>query len=365
MNSFNPILNKPALTARVGDMSQVAGVRRGFIYDGRARGVESLDFVTGGGLEFTVLPGRGMDITAARYNGVPLCFVTKAGLASADAYEPEGMGWLRGFFAGLLTTCGLRNVGDACDDEEPELGVVHHGLHGRLSNTGAENVGYSAAWEGGVYRLRASGRMREGVLHGVNMALTRTIETSLGEKSLRIHDIAENDGFDPQPLMLLYHINAGYPILGEASEMILPSRGVTVDGKPDGSNGYNAFTAPVHEGPQTVYWHDLAVKDGHTQAAIINRELGLGLYVKFNREQLPFFMEWKRLSEGDYVVGLEPANCEAVGRVEMRRRSGLEILAPGGRKEIDIEIGVLDGEGEIARFREETEQLPQRRAETN
>jgi hypothetical protein len=358
MRDFRPIADKQSLLARVGDMSQVAGIRRSFICDGRAREIEALDVVTGGGLEFTVLPGRGMDIAHARYKGAPLCFISKAGLGAADAYEPAGMGWLRNFYAGLLTTCGLSNVGWVCEENDSQLGTVHHGLHGRVANTGADNISYSAAWEDGEFVIRAGGRMREGVLHGENLTLTRAITTGLSHRALRIRDVAENDGFTARPLMLLYHINAGYPLVGEHSELLLPSLSVTGSEAAEGrEESYNDFSAPVHEGEQYVYRHELGAEGGRTRVAVVNRELEFGMYVAFDCRQLGKFMQWKRFSQGDYVVGLEPANCEAVGRVEMARRGGLEYLEPGERRVFDLEIGVLDGAGEIDAFRRDTEAL--------
>ena len=359
MNSFKAPFDKSTVLSYVGDMSQIAGARRSFICDGRARDVEALDITTGGGLEFCVLPGRGMDIAHARYKGAPVSFIAKAGIASADAYEPHGMGWLRGFFGGLLTTCGLSNVGWACDDEDPQLGTVHHGLHGRINNTGAEAVSYGASWnKNGEYIIRASGRMREAILHGENLSLTRTITTSLGSKAITIRDEVENDGFVSRPLMILYHINAGYPLLDETSEMILPSRNICgSEAAADCPETYNDFSAPVFEGAQYVYKHELGGDGGKTKAAIINKKLEYGLYVEFDKTQLPNFMQWKRLSKGDYVVGLEPANCEAAGRIEMKKRSGLQYIEPGEAKVFDILIGILDGGDEIAEFRKDCEKL--------
>ena len=359
MKKFTPHFDKNNILAHVGDMSQIAGVRRSFICDGRAREVEALDINTGGGLEFCVLPGRGMDIAHARYKGAPVSFIAKAGIAAADAYEPQGMGWLRGFFGGLLTTCGLSNVGWACDDDDPQLGAVHHGLHGRISNTGAEAVSYGASWDkNGEYIIHASGRMREAVLHGENLSLTRIITAKLGGKVIYIRDEAANDGFVSRPLMILYHINAGYPIVDESSEMILPTRNIV--GSEEAKNcpeSYNDFSAPVHEGPQYVYKHELGGSGGKTKAAIINKKLDFGLYVEFDKTQLPDFMQWKRLSKGDYVVGLEPANCEAVGRLEMRKRGKLQYIEPGETKIFELAVGILDGAEEINAFRIDCEKI--------
>jgi hypothetical protein len=72
---------------------------------------------TGAGLCFTVLPGRCLDIAWADYKSIGLTHITKAGVVAPQYYEKDKLGWLRTFFAGLLTTCGLFNVGWPCKDE--------------------------------------------------------------------------------------------------------------------------------------------------------------------------------------------------------------------------------------------------------
>ncbi|HEX30258.1 TPA: DUF4432 family protein, partial [Candidatus Poribacteria bacterium] len=58
----------------VGDISQIAGLKRYELSEGNERGVEAVEFRTGSGFNFVVLPGRGMDISFAEYNGIPLCW---------------------------------------------------------------------------------------------------------------------------------------------------------------------------------------------------------------------------------------------------------------------------------------------------
>jgi hypothetical protein len=352
MAEFHPGADKSFLRARLGDMSQLAGVRHSFLMDGRARMVEALDFDNGSGLQFTVLPGRGMDIAWAKYRGIPLCFMTKAGVASPESYDPEGMGWLWNFFGGLLTTCGLSNVGDPCEDERPELGPVHHGLHGRLSGTAAANVGWSAAWVDGAYRLNATGQMREGVLHGQNLSLTRTIETRLGENALYLTDVIENEGFTPEEVMILYHINIGYPVLDASSRLMLPEgtqTSVSNSGAMDDPAACGRFSAPSPDAPQHVYLHEFPRRaDGLAEVGIYNPEIALGVALSYDPGQLPYFNQWKRMSAGDYVVGLEPANCRAIGRARMRKQGGLETLGPGETRTIRWKLSILDGEAQCA-----------------
>lgn len=361
MKQYTPPNSRREALSLAGNMSQFAYARRAYLEDGRARGMEVIEFNNGSGLCFTVLPGRGMDIANASYKGVPLCHMAKAGLAGAQEYDASGMNWLFNFFAGMVTTCGLSNVGDPCADVDPELGCVEHGLHGRIANTAADNVGYAAAWETEErFTLHATGRMREARLHAEALTLTRRIHTQMGEKCLFIEDVVENEGFDQRPLMLLYHINPGYPILSENSRIILPTLGHTpgTDAAAHCPDGYNDFTGPEHNAPQYVYNHTLAAdENGFTQCALINTELELGLYVRFDTHTLPRFAQWKRLSQGDYVVGLEPANTRAIGRISAREAGELRFIDPGEKLSFRLEIGVLDGSDEIASFEKEVERL--------
>ena len=152
--------NKSYLMSRVGDISQIAGIRRYTLSDGMASGVEAADIRTGAGLNFTVLPGRGMDIAWADYTGIPLAFISQTGVTAPPYYEAEGKGWLRGFFGGLLTTCGLLNAGPSCEENHPVLGLRKHGQHGRIAHIPAENVNTFAGWTDDGYTMTVSGRMR-------------------------------------------------------------------------------------------------------------------------------------------------------------------------------------------------------------
>ena len=357
MNEYNPPRTKTESLKYGGHMSQFAGIRRNIIFDGRARGVEALDFDNGTGLKFTVLPDRNMDICSASYKGVPICYVTKNGLSSAANYEAEGAGWLRNFFAGLLTTCGLSNVGGSCEDVDPEVGKVRFGAHGRINNIGADNVCYEAKWvTEDKFSLEASGRMREAVLNCENLSLTRKIYCEMGKNAIKIHDIVENEGFDPRPLTILYHINAGYPILCSDSRLILPTAKIipATDNVKGHEDWYNKFDEPAPCVPEKLFFHELRKNEnGISGSALVNDKLGLGLYVKFDANALNRFVQWNKFSCGDYVVGMEPANTYAIGRVNMKNAGLLQYIAPREKREFDVEIGVLDGAQQIAQFEKE------------
>ena len=205
------------LRKRVGSLDQVGGVRKIELADGPERGVEAFEFRTGGGLDFTVFAGRGMDIGAATYRSYPLAWVSQTGVPAASFFEPEGLGWLRGFHGGLIATCGLTYAGAAGPDGDEELG-----LHGRISNLPAKNLSHGASWHDDSYIMYAQGEMREASVFGPNMVMTRRVSSILGHPMLHVQDVVENQGFRPQEHMLVYHCNFGFPLMDENTILVAP-----------------------------------------------------------------------------------------------------------------------------------------------
>jgi hypothetical protein len=84
--------------------------------------------------------------------------------------------------------------------------------------------------------------------------------------------------------------------------------------------------------------------------ALVNRSIagGFGFYVKYNKNELPVFTEWKMNAPGTYVVGVEPGNCHVEGRARERERGTLQMLEPGEKRNYALEIGVLTSEEAIA-----------------
>ena len=76
MKAWKPDVSREACIRRYGNMKQIGGLKRYVLADGKASGVEAVDVETGGGLRFTVLPGRGMDISELRYCGVPIAYLS-------------------------------------------------------------------------------------------------------------------------------------------------------------------------------------------------------------------------------------------------------------------------------------------------
>jgi hypothetical protein len=329
---------REALLARVGDLAQAAGVQMVEYGDGAARGVRVAQVHAGGGLEFAVLLDRGMDIGPASFRGLPLAYISPAGFSHPAHYEPEGVGWLRTFGGGLLTGCGLTHLGAPGEDEGESLG-----LHGRLSLLPASHVASGESWEGGGCRLWVRGQMRQARLFGENLRLEREVSCWLGENRIEVRDVVENLAEAPAPLMVLYHINLGFPLLDEGCRLEAPSHDVRprdADAAP-GLSGWDQIGPPAPGFREQVFYHDLpAGDDGWAGIALVNPRLPLRLRVRFWKPTLPNLMQWKQTGIGAYVLGLEPANCLVEGRRAERERGTLQLIQPGERREFKLEIEV-------------------------
>jgi hypothetical protein len=352
---------KSELMSYIGDTQQAAGARP-FIYsDGKAQGVSGISVRTGSGFEFTVLPGRGMDIPEVLYKGKMINFLTGTGITAPGYYEEPGMGWLRGFFGGLLTTCGITNSGAPTVDQG-----TPYGIHGRVSNAGAEDVCLEQKWVGDEFIISIKGKIREASAMGENMSLTRTFETKLGSKSFRMVDVIENHGFEPQPLLMLYHFNFGYPLLSPNAKVVGPVLKTEPRdeqaAKDNGAAEYNIFPEPQPGYLEKVFFHTLgADSDGRTFISLLNKDTGdgnpLGMILRFNKKEVPVFTQWKMPQKGFYVMGLEPGTGVPLGRGVLREMNLLPYLEGQKQQTITIDFEVLDSLGEFDAVEKEAEKL--------
>lgn len=352
---YNKKFSRAELLKQVGDISQVGGVRSYELTDGNQKGVRAVDVRTGTGFRFTVLPGRGMDISMAEYNGIPLNWRSSTGEVHAAYYEPEGSGWLRSFYGGLLHTCGLSNVGEPCQEGDKPTESVHRqfGIHGRIGNIPAQNVYADAEWQGDDYLMWVRGKVRETAALEENLCLTRKISTKLGERRFLLHDVVENLGYAKTEFMILYHMNMGFPLISEDTQLILPVKKTKPRDKEaaKGIKSYAQCLAPQPDYKEQVFYHTpKPAKDGRVTLGVVNHKLSLGLYIRYPVKELPNLVQWKMMGEGSYVVGIEPANCQVEGRAVERKQGTLQFLAPGEKKEFHLEIGVVTSADEIAQL---------------
>ena len=99
-------------------------------------------------------------------------------------------------------------------------------LHGSLVYRDERLVGYGERWDADECILFAEGEVLQASVFGEQLQLRRRVEARVGESSLTIRDEVANVGHDHTPHMLLYHVNIGWPVVDEGSELIVPARAV-------------------------------------------------------------------------------------------------------------------------------------------
>ena len=59
------------------------------------------------------------------------------------------------------------------------------------------------------------------------------------------------------------------------------------------------------------------------------------------------------MGRGEYVCGIEPANCRVLGRASERAAGRLKTIAPGETRRFSVTLSVLDGAEAVARAESE------------
>lgn len=300
----------------------------------------------------TVLLERAMDISSFTFKGIPIAWRSSTKETSPIYYESKGFEWLRTFYGGLLTTRGLTSIGVPSIDNSEELG-----LHGRISNLPAENIFADGRWEGNNYIMWVHGKIRETKVFGDKLELTRKITTTMDVPEIIIEDSVENIGSVTSPLMILYHMNFGFPLLDLESELIFGKAKTTPrdEEAKEGLDNFSRFSEPIEQFKEKVYFHDIeADGQGNCNVALINRAFnnvqGLGVAIKFIKNSLPYLIQWKQMGVGEYVCGIEPSNSFVRGRDIEKKEKTLKFIKPGQKINYKLEINILESNKDINNF---------------
>lgn len=313
------------------NLDQVASATTSTVAGGPAHGCRAVDLRVAGGVDLRVLPDRGLDLGAAWFAGLPLAWISAVGEAG-PLDLPRGADWAARFGGGLVTTCGLRNVG------APSEG---HGQHGDASHRRARDVAVERTGGAGGLALRVTGVVEEAAALGPHLRLLREITTRTGEGRVSITDVTTNLGARPEPAPLLYHVNLGAPLWAPGARLTVDATDVVPrdDDARAALADHAVAPAPDPAAPEQVFEHVLGAGErGWVQAVVTNDALGVDLALRWEQATLPRFHQWRH--PGQAVLGLEPANCSVLGRAHDRAEGRLPLLAPGEQRTTRLEIHV-------------------------
>jgi hypothetical protein len=371
---FGQRYSQQELLRRVGHIYQIGGVQLLCLQDGPSRGVRLLDFRTGSGFVFKVAIERGMDVTYCEYRGASLAWIPPTLLPGPWYFEQQTeFGWLRTGLGGFCNSCGMVHIGNPETDSAahynfPARSTERYGVHDRMALLPGQLLCYGERWEGDECVIEAIGRVVQAQAYGENLVLTRRYLARLGESRFFMQDEVENRGFLPTVHMLLYHINVGFPIVDEGSEFVaavaappvVPSGLPAHNRETSQSNEYTRFIAPQKNWLlQGFELKMIAEPDGRVPVAVMNPKFGKGglaVYVIYNSKQMPTYLEWRMMGEGQYAVGIEPCT-NSFGREQVRQAGEMIVLQPGEKRLYDLEVGVLEGPEQIQAFRDRVENL--------
>ncbi|MGH8164214.1 MAG: aldose 1-epimerase family protein, partial [Rhodanobacteraceae bacterium] len=335
-----------ALNPRAGRPEQLGGALPIRYDDGPACGMRALLVRTRTGFEFECALDRALDIPRAYFRGTAIAWQAPAGLVQPALYAPAGNAFERSFFGGLVTTCGLTAFGPPGEDS-----FGRWGQHGRINHLAAESVTHEVVREDGRDILEIDGTVREAELFGATLELKRTWRIALDSSTLQLRDRVTNCGGKTTPHMLLYHCNAGYPLLDDGTRLWVSQSGVRArDAAAEAALGeWDRSGPPQADFKEQVFIHEPeTVAGGRAVAIFENSSLdegrGLALAIRYDPKPLPALFSWRMLGVRQYVMSVEPANCPTIeGRVAAGERGTLPFLEPGETRTYEVEFDVLSG----------------------
>ena len=292
--------------AKLANADQVATAVESVVSSGAAAGSRAVDLRVWDGIDLRLLPDRGLDIGAAWFRGTPLAWISQTGEQSPP--RPEDLvdqDWGDAWGGGLVTTCGLSNVGAASEG---------YGLHGTYTARPAADLQ--------VERTSSEVTVTATVVDPP-FTLARRIVTSVGQGLVRLDDRVVNESDWTAAAPLLYHVNVGVPLWDDDAYLetdaheVVPRDAASAVGLPT----WDEPPSPEDGVPERVFEHV-----GASWARLTNPRLGVELTV---RSSLPRLWQWVDPKSGTYALAIEPANCSVLGRAHDIATRQMPFLDPG------------------------------------
>lgn len=308
-----------ASAGKTANLDQLASVTLSRVVGGDADGYRALDMRAAGGIDLRILPDRGFDLRPAWFRGVPLAWISAVG-ERAPWDSPNGGAWIEAFAGGLVTTCGLRNVGAPSGGARTARPVLAHpgirrsdGARIRGPRRGPHRVGDDRRGGGAERALRVE----------------RTVRTRTGTGLVMLTDVRTNLGVGIEPAPLLYHVNVGVPLVDEGARIEIHSQEV-LPRDADAERGRDYWMAPGQSEPgvlEMVFEHrirpipPIGPRPRSSTPRSASRSTCCG-----DTPSSPGSTSGSIPVEGSTWWGLEAANCSVLGLAADRAAGVLPVL---------------------------------------
>lgn len=340
---MNNVSTNKEFSDPIGNTYQLYGTKHYKLENGDNNNVRCIDVKTGSGLEYTVVTDRGLDISWASYKGSNVTYISNNAEVHPSYYKFSGSKWLRTFFAGLLTTCGPTNIGSSCVDQGEE-----YGLHGEFNVTPGKYICDMTRYSN---KIHIKGEIDSSSIFSEKIRINRTIESEIFGSEIKIIDRITNYGNRPIPILMLYHINFGFPLLNSLANIKVYSDNIEAydDYSREHLSSISTFLPPCESNKEKNYFHKMTDYSGYSYA-FINGSSNICAYVKFSNATLPYLSMWKLETKNDYVLALEPCNAKCVGRSKIREQGNLPFIEPEESLNFEVSIGFVEGDIKYADF---------------
>ena len=109
-------------------------------------------------------------------------------------------------------------------------------------------------------------------------------------------------------------------------------------------NDFKTCPAPIKDhsgsGEEVVFIDPKADENGNCSCGLENSNIGLGIRINFNKNQLPALTNWQHWGRNEYVTGLEPGTHYPIGQKQTREEGSLIFLAPNESKVFEVGVEV-------------------------
>ncbi len=290
------------MNAKTANLMQLASVRRYRLTEGEEGGTNVLD-CSNGTLRFLLNENKALDMMQLYHKGMNLSYLSR------NAPSLRGGSFQKRFEGGMIYTVGLESAGSR--EGYPVHGSFHH-IPARVTEIVCTEE-----------LIRIAAEIEVTQLFGCDLVMQRVIESRTGSGQVTMHDRLINRGFRDEDFCLLYHINLGYPFLGDDTFLQFQEKGkseeTTVPFRPKDESG--SFS--------TVFF-DLAAP----RIRAISPALHKGFLLEYSGDTLPVFMQWNSYIEHDFCLALEPSTDYLDERFRYRK------LPAGGHTDFSLSLTV-------------------------
>lgn len=283
------------MNGKINNIAQICSVKRYTLTEGEERGLDIID-CSNQKIRFLLNVSKALDMPQLWHEGKNISFVSKNGMIAKE------LPFVRRFEGGMIYTCGLDSLGDR---KGYELHGTHHNLSAKITRMECDESGITVEAE-----------VKDSALFGKNLLFKRKVFLGADSESVEIFDSITNAGYKKEEYCLLYHVNIGYPMLDDGAKIIADIENVkarTPFAEECVEDMLNIGDC-VDNQEEACYF--LKLKE--PCVSLKNEKIGKIATLKWSKDTLQNFVEWKSMGSGDYALGLEPCTTELDGGFSYR-----------------------------------------------